>query len=193
MKPIKLVIVLLLSNYWMLAQTHSESIADAFVAGQKATINAMLGYELSQRNLQTALLKGLEETEESYNSKRTFSASNIGANSLIIYAAQKEIQFLEQKIRDIRANIRILKVTSFLFGSGLSRYENELKKEENYLMKIKNENSIIASGVFISGGTGHVYTSYLKLLTRISPIKNNILRINKEIKAKMTVTRILAR
>ncbi|MGY3791654.1 hypothetical protein [uncultured Aquimarina sp.] len=193
MKPIKLVIVLLLSNYWMLAQTHSESIADAFVAGQKATINAMLGYELSQRNLQTALLKGLEETEESYNSKRTFSASNIGANSLIIYAAQKEIQFLEQKIRDIRANIRILKVTSFLFGSGLSRYENELKKEENYLMKIKNENGIIASGVFISGGTGHVYTSYLKLLIRISPIKNNILKINKEIKARMTVTRIFAR
>ncbi|WP_405208498.1 hypothetical protein [Aquimarina sp. LLG6339-5] len=192
MKAIKLVI-LLLSSSWMFGQTHSESIADVVVAGQKTTINGMLGYELSQRNFQTLLLKGLEETEEDYNSKRTFSASNIVANSLIIFAAQKEIRFLEQKIQDIQSNINILKVASFGIGHGLSRYESELKKEENYLKKITDEDGILYGGLLVSGGTGHVYTSYLKLLIRISPIKNNILRINKEIKAKMTVTRILAR
>lgn len=192
MKPIKLFLALICS-IGLTAQTHSESIADVMVAGQKIpTITGLLGGEIALRATQGGLIKGLEESEEEYDQKRSF-LSNAQNNALVIGAVQAQMFPLEKKIENIRSNIRVLKIASFGVGHGLSRYEAALETEEKYLQKIKEENTILASGVLISGGTGHVFTSFLKLLIRIMPIRNNILNIEKDINAKMTVTKIFAK
>ncbi len=191
MKNIKYIFILFCGT--ILAQTHSESIADVVVAGQKNTaIAGLLGAELALRNAQAGLIKALEETEEDYNSKRSVAAG-LFANTLVIGAVQTQLAFLTTKIRNVKSNINTLKIASFGVGQGLSRYMNEVETEEKYVQKLHVENGLLIAGLGISGGTGHVYTAYLKLLIRLIPIKNKILQIDKDIKAKMTFTRILAK
>lgn len=170
----------------------SASIADAVVGTSKTTIAGLLGAELSLRKKQGELIKDLEDTEEDYDSKRNVLA-NFKTSTLVVGAVQAQFVFLSSKISDIRTNISTLKIASFGIGHGLTRYQKALETEEGYLAKLQEENLLLGGGVLISGGTGHVYTAYLKLLIRIVTVKNKILQIDKEIKAKMKVTRIFAK
>ncbi|OEK07361.1 hypothetical protein A8C32_18160 [Flavivirga aquatica] len=183
-------IIMLFCTINLSAQTMSWSIADVVVGGEKTVITAALGTELSLRKAQGKLIKELEEAEENYNSKREIKA-NFKSSFIIIAAVQTQIINLNKKIENINSNISVLKIASFGVGHGLSRYKAALDTEQKYLQKINEENLLVGgTGFFVSGGTGHLYTAYLKLLLRIIPIKNEILKIEKEIKAKMTVTKI---
>ena len=175
------------------AQTHSESIADPVVATHKTAISTALGVELSLRKKQGDLIKDLEDTEEDYDSKRNVFG-NFKTNTIVVAAVQAKLVFLNQKVANIESTINTLKVASFGFGQGLSRYQDQLEIEKRYLQKLQEESVLIGGGgMLVSGGTGHVYTAYLKLLIRLIRVKNNILKIDKEIAAKNKVVTTLKR
>jgi hypothetical protein len=188
MKTIKFLALLWCGT--LLGQTHSESIADVVVAAEKTAIGGLLGTELAKRKKQGDLIKDLEDAEEDYNAKRNV-LGNFKANTPVVAAVQSKFFFLNQKISNVSATIALLKIASFGFGHGLNRYQNQLDTELGYLQKLESENLLIGAGIAVGGGTGHVFTAYLKLLIRLLEISNNVLHIEKEIEAKNKIVTTL--
>jgi len=161
------------------------TVADKNVAFTKnTTIAGSLGAELFLRKKQGDLIKELEDIEEDYDAKRNVFG-NLKTNTIVIAAVETKLFFINQKIAELESKIERLKVASFGFGHGLSRYQDQLAIEKKYLQKLQEENILIGGGGMVfSGGTGHVYTAYLKLLIRLIKIKNNILIIDRDMAAR---------
>ena len=172
------------------AQTFSESLADPVVAIEKGFISGLLGAELGLRKDQRQLLKDLRKLEDEYADKRTPLSNTATAG--IIAAIEFNFSNLRERIRNVEHNINVVKFAS-LGLYGLRRYKAQLQKEKEYLNKLEKENETLRSGLLFSGSAGDNYTVYLKLLLKQIPIKNNVMVIEKEIKARMTITRILAK
>lgn len=192
MKNIKILFIICFISYsssW--SQTHSESIADVTVAGQKTTIAGLLGVELYLRKEQLKMMKELKKEEESYSKKRQ-PLSN--ASSTLVYGATLTIiETLNKKIPKIKTNIRIRKFATFGIRHGLKQHEADLEKEERYLEKLKEERNVLYSGLALSGGSGHNYTAFLKLLKRLMRVRGEVHRIDKEVRALMGASWLLAK
>lgn len=181
-------LILLFCCHSMTAQLVVHNIFDPKVATQKGIINGALFAEnalvLNQRNE----LEKLRRYEKDYNSKRSISA-NIFSNTLVVSTVELQINTIESTILNIKRNIN---GATFGLGTyGLSRYKDALEIEEKYFNRIKGENNTLRLGALASGGVGHVYTSYLKLLLRLIKVKNNLLKIDKEVKARTKLTRMI--
>lgn len=195
MKPISLLI--LICCYGSL-QLHAQniifySIADDDVAGKKIAIAGSSLIEQSLRTDQKRLIEDLEDQEEKYDGKRgTFA--NISANAFVFGMLQYMINEVRQKIPDIEYNIRVRKRATFGIRHGLTRFESDLKREKAYFEKLEYESTLIGGWSLIGvGGAGHLQTASITLLSRIMKVKNNVFEIDKNVKALMGASWLLAR
>ncbi len=194
MKPINIIICTLMLSVHGYAQTFtlSESLADAYVAAQKATINGQLlslsGLTLEQKNY----LIDLKHQEDRYADKRT-PISNLNPSvSLITGAIEYTLNDTSAKISNVEHNLNVFKFASLgMYGLGLQR--SALQREKKYLTKLQEENETLRQGLLFSGSAGDNYTVRLKLLIKLVEIKNRVMVIDKEVKARMKITRFLAR
>ncbi len=173
------------------SQTHSESIADVVVAGQKTTIAGLLANELRLRKEQRNLMRKLKDEENKYGKKRQ-PLSN--ASSVLVFGTTATIiENMNTTISKIKTNIRIRKLATFGIRHGLKQHEADLKKQERYLEKLKEERNVLYSGLALSGGSGHNYTAFLKLLKRLMKVRGEVHRIDKDVRGLMGASWLLAR
>ena len=195
MKPISLLTILCFYGGF---QLHAQnivirSITDRVVAGQKATITASLAAEQILITDQKRLVRDLEDQEEKYDGKRGTYA-NISANAFVFGMLQYMISQVDQKIPKIEYNIRVRKLATFGIRHGLSRFESDLKRQKAYLEKLKHENTLIGGWSLLGvGGAGHLQTASITLLSRVMKVKNKVFEIDKNVKALMGASKLLAR
>ena len=190
MKPISLLYIIL---FWTLSAkaqviTYSESLADAVVATEKGAIKVLLVEEEDLRKDQRDLLKDLKKLEDEYADKRTPLANNTTA--LVIGAIEFYFSDIRSRIDQIEHHINSVK----FFSLGLYQLQGikeQLQREKKYLNKLEAQLGTLRSGLVFSGSAGDNYTVYLKLLIRLTPIKNNVLAIEKEIKVRKKISELL--
>lgn len=194
MKPISLLTILCFcSGLQLYAQNIViRSIADKVVAGQKVTITGSSAIEQAFITDQKRLIQDLEDQEEKYDSKRGTYA-NISANAFVFGMLQYMISQVDQKIPKIEYNIRVRKLATFGILHGLSRFESDLKRQKAYLEKLKHENTLIGGWSLLGvGGAGHLQTASITLLSRVMKVKNKVFEIDKNVKALMGASKLLA-
>lgn len=191
MKPFSILVVICLFSYLGL-HAQSQSLADGVVAGQKGVISGLLGTELGLKGTQAGQLILLEELEERYNSKRGIKASVI-SGAAIFATLQVMISTLGNRISDVEYNIFLRKVATFGIRHGLAQIEDRLKREKQYFNRVQEQYGVVMLSVAASGGPGYTYTALLKLLLRVMKIRNEVLKINKEVKSLMGASWLLSR
>lgn len=187
MKKIQVLLIILM--FYSIYSIGQATITDAFVAGQKGVIVGSLTAEFGLKISRARLLIRLRDQENLYNRKKR----SITSPKLIFFKGviQRIMNLINEKIAAIEYNIGLQQLVSLRHG--LSRHKAALKKEKKYFIKLQEENNFLNTGTVLSGGAGYNYTAFLKLLIRMMDIKSNILIIDKDVKALMSASRILAR
>jgi hypothetical protein len=155
---------------------------------QKNTI--IFGLLKAQKNLleeQKQLMNQIKKAEGTYQDK-IGPMANI-SNSLLYIGLETSFSNLGDKISNIEYNINMRK----LFPFGISSLESELKRQKDYFLQLKKEYQIVLNYSLISGGAGYNYTAFLKLLIRLTKIQSNIYEIDKGVKNRMGISKILAK
>ncbi len=192
MQPISrlLIVVCLCGCLGLQAQT--QSLADPVVATQKTTITGLLAKETALKNAQTGLLNALGVLEGQYDDKRGLK-SNLASSASVLADLQIKIAVIQSDITDIEYNIRLRKLATFGIRHGLAKIESELENQKKYFEKLKRAHQVVTLSTPLSGGGGHLYTAFLKLLKRAAKISNKIFDLDRRVKSLMTASRILAR
>lgn len=178
MKPISILILICLCGCIELS-AQTSSLADAFVAGQKKTITGLLITEGQLKGKQAALLNILKTFEDQYDDKRGVAA-NFTSNLWIASTIGLLILDIDEKILAIERDIRFRKFATFGILHGLARIESNLQREKGYYEKLQDELRLVGGWSLLGvGGTGHVYTAFLKLLDRFLELEGKISEIEK--------------
>lgn len=184
MRPISILIILCLCVCLKLqSQVYIEILVDPVVAGQKTTITTALGAELGLERKQTDLLKDLEDSEEEYKNKRGIKSA-VTSNAAVFAALQSTMIAVGEKIKNIKSNIKRIKLLTFYVRHGLAQLESALEREERYYERLKSEQQFVSIAVAASGGGGYGYTAFQRLLIRAMKIQNNLAGIDKDVKAR---------
>lgn len=187
----RIVPVFLLLVHGVFGQTHSETIADLEVARQKVQLATLMGTEIGLLRQQRELMRSIKIEEDRYQDK-IGPRANI-SNGPVFLAVQGMMLSMSKKIRDIEHNIRLRKYASLGLFHGLYRQESELKRQKGYFQQLQRENRIVTIHALGSGGGGHNYTAYLKLLLRVMKLRTKLLDIDRDVKTHLKVLRFLSK
>ncbi len=192
MKNIKIIIIIIGLCYSTQIRsqiTHSTTIFDTNVSFKKIGISTLLGAEILLKKRQARLIQDLRKEEKEYGDKRSsFTSIPVIATVFGI------IRTLDNKISEIEHKIRLRKSVSFGIHHGLSRHEAQLQRETAYFKKLRSEYYKLLSAKAVgSGGGGHDYTAFLKLLIRIMNVRAKIFEIDKEVKGLEKASELLSR
>lgn len=191
MKLFNILAVSFLCGGFMLHAQLPTAVVDPVVFVQKKQITGILASGLGLKATELGQLTALVGQMNLYDSKRGGVKSAAISGVAIFGTLQTMISTLGLKIADIEYNIGLRKLTSF--GYGLARFESQLKREKQYFEWLKEQYTIVMGATLASGGAGYTYTALLKLLIHVMEIRSKITRIDKEVKAGMKVSRLLAR
>lgn len=183
MKLIKLHILIPLICLPMTIKAQTWHIQDEVVFAEKLALGGILAFEIVLKNRQKNHWNKLAELEEKLNNKR--GHKNITANTIIVFA-NKMIVDTQNDINEIKNDLST-KFNNAKLRMGLSRYESEILKEEEYLNEMKDYrlNSVI--GLANSGGPGYNINAALKVLIRLTKINNRVNKIYLNVKNSITL------
>jgi len=167
------------------------SILDAQGSALRASIIATLTTEFGTTIGQTAALNKLAKIEKDYNRRRgaidPFSLHLAGVMHNVISNTKDKIDDINHGVSDIAAR-------RLFFKHGIKKIESKVAIEKGYLEEIENDETLIqALSVSKPGGSGHVYTSYMKLLLRTMEIHKKVLALEHEVKNLNSMNRIFIR
>ncbi|MEE1964583.1 hypothetical protein V1387_17985 [Allomuricauda taeanensis] len=140
---------------------------------------------------QLKLIDDLRKEEARY-AQKTGAIGNI-SNSMLYLALLNMINGMDTKIAAVEHNISIVKITRLGFRHGLKGFESELENEKRYFRKLKQEYNLLNNSLLLSGGSGYNFTAFLKLLLQTMEIKENVLQINKNVRALMNINILFAK
>lgn len=196
MKPIiKIVLILLLQliSYNTYSQASTWIMTNPAVGTSKGTMNGLLLADQGLTITQIGAVEALKKQEEDYQEALKFDKKVL----LTIAATQASIEGTYKMGKDVRDEIKKIKLGKLFFRQGIKKLESDLEKEIKYLEQIRKESGyIFVGGVagtatgFSGGGSGYYFTAIMKIMLRNTEIRRNILDIRMEVHNKRTNNKI---